>query len=331
MSELRKDPIIDRWVIITDSATRTPGIVPEQALKDSLPCPFCPGNEYMCPPEILANRPFGSLPNSPDWNLRVVPNRSPVLVVEEDLKRMGEGLYDKISGIGANEVIIETPRHGIRQSEMEQAEMENLFWAYRDRLVDLKRDHRLRYALIYKNSGSNAGATLEHQYSLLMGLPIIPRGVLEEIEGAEKHYEYKERCIFCDIIRQELQQGGRLVSETRDFVAFEPFAPRVPFETWILPKRHISRFEDVEPGEIKEMAMIFIDVMKRIDSALGMPPYNYGIHTSPFSMECASYYHWHMEILPRLVPLTGFEWGSDLYINSTPPEKAAAFLKEMSI
>ena len=163
MSELRKDPVIDRWVIITDSTIRTPNIIADQIANDNLTCPFCPGNERMCPPEIFANRPEGSLPNSPDWKLRVVPNRSPVLVVEEDLKRMGEGLYDKISGIGANEVIIETPRHGIRQSGMDLPEMENLFWAYRDRLLDLKRDSRLRYALIYKNSGANAGATLEHQ------------------------------------------------------------------------------------------------------------------------------------------------------------------------
>jgi len=332
MSELRKDPIVDRWVIVSDAAVRTPTI-PKEGVFPSLGsvCPFCPGNEYLCPPEILGNRPEGSQPNDAHWRLRVVPNRSPILVVEEDLKRMGEGLYDKISGVGANEVIIETPRHAVRQSQMEQGELENVFWAYRDRVIDLKRDMRMRFVVIYKNYGRMAGATLDHQYSLLMGLPIVPRGVLEELEGAKKHYDYKERCVYCDIVRQEIQQEIRVISETKDFLAIEPFAPRLPFETWILPKRHTPRYEDIEPGEIREIALIFKEVITRLDLALNYPAYNYVIHTSPFHQSCETYYHWHLEILPRLTFLTGFEWASDLYINTTSPEDAAAFLKEIII
>jgi len=332
MSELRKDPIVDRWVIISDAAVRTPTIPKEGVFPSLGPvCPFCPGNEYLCPPEILGNRPEDSQPNDARWRLRVVPNRSPILVVEEDLKRMGEGLYDKISGIGANEVIIETPRHDVRQSQMEQSELENVFWAYRDRVIDLKRDMRMRFVVIYKNYGRLAGATLDHQYSLLMGLPIVPRGVLEELEGAKKHYDYKERCVYCDIVRQEIQQEIRVVSETKDFLAIEPFAPRLPFETWILPKRHTPCYEDIEPREIREIALIFKEVITRLDLALNYPAYNYVIHTSPFHQSCETYYHWHMEILPRLTFLTGFEWASDLYINTTSPEDAAAFLKEIII
>ena len=332
MSELRKDPIVDRWVIISDAAVRTPTIPKEGVFPSpGQICPFCPGNEYLCPPEILSNRPEDSQPNDARWRLRVVPNRSPILVVEEDLKRMGEGLYDKISGIGANEVIIETPRHDVRQSQMEQGELENVFWAYRDRVIDLKRDMRMRFVVIYKNYGRIAGATLDHQYSLLMGLPIVPRGVLEELEGAKKHYDYKERCVYCDIVRQEIQQEIRVVSETKDFLAIEPFAPRLPFETWIMPKRHTPCFENIEPNEIREIALIFKEVISRLDLALNSPAYNYVIHTSPFRQSCETFYHWHMEILPRLTFLTGFEWGSDLYINTTSPEDAAAFLKEIII
>jgi len=260
-----------------------------------------------------------------------VPNRSPILVVEEELKRMGEGLYDKISGIGANEVIIETPRHDIRQSQMESGELENIFWAYRDRVLDLKRDTRMRYVLLYKNYGQMAGATLDHQYSILMGLPIVPRGVLEEVEGAKKHFDYKERCVYCDIIRQEIQQEIRVISETKDFLAIEPFAPRVPFETWILPKRHTPRYENIEPREIREIALIFKEVVLRLDEALNNPAYNYVIHTTPFNIASEQYYHWHMEILPRLTFITGFEWGSDVYINLTSPEDAASFLKEIIV
>lgn len=332
MSELRKDPVVDRWVIISDDPIRSAVITPvAQEITDHGTCPFCPGNEHLCPPEILANRENGSHPNGAGWRLRVIPNRSPLLVVEEKLKRLGEGVYDKITGVGANEVIIETNRHGIRQSHMTQEELENLFWAYRDRIIDLKRDMRIRYVHIYKNCGESAGATINHGYSLLMGLPIVPRAIMEETLGAQKHFANKQRCIYCDVIRQEIQLGSRLVSETDQFLAFEPFAPRVPFETWILPKRHSSCFEEIEPKEIAGMASIFKDVISRLDSALNRPAYNYGLHTAPFGDSCDEYFHWHLKIVPRIIVNTGFEWGTELYINSTPPEEAAAFLRELVV
>jgi len=330
MSELRKDPIVDRWVIISDDTIRSPYIPDEtDAPANDIICPFCAGNEHLCPPEILANRPYDSQPNDSRWNLRVIPNRSPILVVEEDLKRLGEGIYDKITGIGANEVIIESPVHDIRQSQMEHVDIENLFWAYRDRIIDLKKDHRIRYVLIYKNHGALAGATLDHSYSLLTGVPIIPRGILDEIEGSRRHFEYKERCIYCDIIRQEIQLESRVVSETQYFIAIEPFAPRLPFETWILPKRHTSRYEEIEPMEVHEFASIFKKVMGRLDAGLNNPAYNYTIHTSPFDDGCEDFYHWHLEILPRIIHRTGLEWGADLYVNSTSPEDAAKFLRNL--
>lgn len=328
MSELRKDPIVERWVIISDDPVRSPSLVGQtgQGEPGGL-CPFCPGNEHLCPPEILANRPNDSSPNDPQWNLRVIPSRSPLLVVEEEYKRMGEGLYDKITGVGANEVIIETPRHETRQGRMSVPEFENLFWAYRDRIIDLKKDTRMRYVLIYKNAGSFSGATLDHAYSLLMALPIVPRSILEEIEGAKKHFHYKERCIFCDVVRQEIQLETRVVCESDEFLAIEPFAPRLPFETWVLPKRHVPRFENIEPREIHDLASLFKEVLCRLDAGLNCPSYNYYIHTAPFGNECDPYFHWHIEILPRLVPRTGLEWGSELYLNSTPPEEAALFLR----
>ena len=332
MSELRKDPIIERWVIISDDTLRSPSIAEETKGEEvGALCPFCPGNEHLCPPEILANRPYDSYPNDQQWNLRVIPNRSPLLVVEEEYKRMGEGLYDKITGVGANEVIIETRRHDIRQGQMPLPEIENLIWAYRDRIIDLKRDARFRYVLIYKNCGTLAGATLDHTYSLLVALPIVPRSILDEIEGAKKHFQYKERCIYCDVVRQEIQLETRLVCESNDFLAVEPFAPRLPFETWVLPKRHAPRFENIEPREIHDLAGFFKEVMCRLDAGLNRPSYNYYIHTAPFGNECDPYFHWHMEILPRLVPRTGLEWGSELYINSTPPEDAAKFLRGLVV
>jgi UDPglucose--hexose-1-phosphate uridylyltransferase len=332
MSELRKDPVVERWVIISDDTIRPPSIVEKGKEGDAENiCPFCPGNEYLCPPEILANRPYDSNPNDQQWNLRVIPNRSPLLVVEEEYKRLGEGLYDKITGVGANEVIIETPGHNIRQGQMAVAELENLFWAYRDRIIDLRKDRRMRYVLIYKNCGTFAGATLDHAYSLLMALPIVPRAILDEIEGARKHFHYKERCIYCDVIRQEIQLESRVVCESDNFLAIEPFAPRMPFETWVLPKRHAPRFENIEPMEIHDLASIFKDVLGRLDKGLNYPDYNYYIHTAPFGSECDPFFHWHIEIIPRLIPRTGLEWGSEIYINSTPPEDAARFLRRLIV
>jgi UDPglucose--hexose-1-phosphate uridylyltransferase len=328
MSELRKDPVVERWVIMTDDPIRSPSIVRKvQDEEADILCPFCPGNEHLCPPEILANRPYDSSPNDPRWNLRVIPSRSPLLVVEEDYRREGEGLYDKISGVGANEVIIETPCHGVRQGQMTVPEFENLLWAYHDRIIDLKQDTRMRYVLIYKNSGAFAGATIGHTYSLLMALPIVPRAIVDEIEGAKKHFHYKERCIYCDVVRQEIQLETRVVCESNDFLAIEPFAPRVPFETWVLPKRHVPRFENIEPREIHDLASHFKEVLCRLDAGLNCPDYNYYIHTAPFGNECDPYFHWHIEILPSLVPRSGLEWASELYLNSTTPEEAARFLR----
>ncbi len=333
MSELRKDPVVDRWVIITEDPTLSPDIAGNNILKESGEpfCPFCPGNEHLCPPEILANRPGNSLANDPRWNLRVIPNRSPLLVVEEDLKRLGEGIYDKVTGVGANEVIIETPHHGNRQSDMSLDQLENLFWVYRDRIIDLKKDRRMRYILIYKNSGKPAGATLEHTYSLLLALPVVPRDIVEELHGAQKHFDYKERCIYCDIIRQEIQLEARIIAETGSFLAVEPFAPRVPFETWIIPKRHSCRYEEIEPKEVCELAVIFKEVLSRLDLALNKPPYNYALHNAPSDSACDKFYHWHMEILPRIGIPSGLELGSDLYVHATMPEDAASFLKNIVI
>ena len=328
MSELRKDPFVDRWVIISDDSLRSPDIRPMGGRTGTgILCPFCPGNEYLCPPEILSTRPDNAESGDSTWKLRVIPNRSPVLMVEEDYARMGEGLYDKMTGIGANEVFIETSVHDIRQSGMSRAQLENLFWAYRDRIIDLLRYTRMRSVLIYKNCGRFAGATLDHGYSLLVALPIVPRAITEEMEGAKRHFGAKERCIFCDVIRQEIQSEKRLVSENGSFVAFEPFAPRVPFETWIMPKRHAPRYESIEPAEVHDLAMIFREVLSKLDAGLCRPDYNYYIHTAPSGGECDACFHWHMEILPRLAPATGLEWGAELHFNATPPEDAARFLK----
>ncbi len=201
----------------------------------------------------------------------------------------------------------------------------------RDRIIDLKKDRRFKYILIFKNHGDAAGASLEHTHSQLIALPVVPSLVTEEVEGARAHYNFKERCIFCDIIRQEAESKIRLISENDGFIALAPFAPRFPFEMWIIPKTHQCSFEESQKREFEQLAPVLKDMLARLDRVLDFPAYNYIIHTSPIGESAEDYYHWHMEIMPKLTKVAGFEWGTGFYINPTPPEESAKFLREAAV
>ncbi len=333
MPELRKDPVTGRWVIIaTDRAKRPSDFVREKVeIHGSGFCPFCYGNETKTPPEIQAYRSDGSSRDTPGWTLRVVPNKFPALGIEGSLNRQAEGLYDKMNGIGAHEVIIETPDHQMTLATMPARLIEDVLWAYRDRIVDLKKDPRFKYMLIFKNHGGAAGASLEHTHSQLIALPVVPKRVLEEVQGAKEYYAYKERCIFCDITRQEAESGIRVISENEYFITLAPFAPRFPFEMWITPKVHQSAFEESRKNDFEQLALILKDMLMRLDKVLDHPAYNYIIHTSPVPETSNDYYHWHLEIMPKLTKVAGFEWGTGFYINPTPPEESAKFLREAAV
>ena len=330
MPELRKDPIHGMWVIISTERSRRPSdFAPEDRRPIGGFCPLCEGNEDRTPPEIIAFRDNGTPPNSPGWTLRVVPNKFPALRIEGELAREGDGVYDKMNGIGAHEVVIETPQHSETLATLPLKAVENVLWAYRERMIDLRRDQRLRYVLVFKNHGLAAGASLEHPHSQIIALPIIPKRVSEEIEGAKNYFRYKDRCVFCDIIRQELQQGRRVINENKSFVSIAPFASRSPFETWILPKTHHPSFEHMESFQYEQAAQILSDTLQRMNQVLDNPPYNYVIHTSSFPETDYEYYHWHFEIMPKLTKVAGFEWGTGFYINPTPPEEAAEYMREV--
>ncbi|HKW96552.1 MAG TPA: galactose-1-phosphate uridylyltransferase [Bryobacteraceae bacterium] len=333
MPELRKDPITGRWVIISTDRARRPSDFTREPVVISGPtrfCPFCAGNEQKTPPEVLAYRMNGSS-NQKGWTLRVVPNKFPVLGIEGELNREGEGLFDKMTGIGAHEVIIETPEHSSTLAQMTDKQVEDVLWAFRERMLDLKRDHRLRYILLFKNHGEAAGASLEHTHSQLIALPVVPRAAKEELEGARQYYDFKERCVYCDIARQEAAAGLRLVTETDRFVSIEPYAARFPFETWIIPKQHESHFEDTSAPVIQNLAWVLRSTLRKLDKTLEKPAYNFVIHTAPVQEPALSHYHWHIEIMPRLTKVAGFEWGSGFYINPTPPEESAQFLREAGL
>lgn len=330
MPELRKDPVNGRWVVIAPERSRRPSNFvrrPVVALGDP-ECPFCSGHESRTPPEILSVRDGGA-PNQPGWRLRVVPNRYPALRIEGDLDRHGEGLYDRMNGVGAHEVIVECPHHEISLAALNERAAEDLFWAFRERIVDLKRDSRLRYVLVFKNHGESAGATLEHAHSQLIALPFVPGFVTDELAGSLRYFQNRERCLFCDLIRQEAETRRRVVLETDDVVALAPFASRFPFETWVLPRSHSSHFETASGHVLQRLAQTVLSVLRKLDKALEHPAYNFVLHTAPLQEGALDHYHWHLEIVPRVTRVAGFEWGTGCYVNPTSPEEAAKFLREI--
>lgn len=332
MPELRRDPVIGRWVIISSERGKRPSDFAAVHEESGGPnCPFCEGNEALTPPEIHvvnADGADGREPNTPGWQVRVVPNKFPALRIEGDLDRHGVGMYDMMNGVGAHEVIIENPRHDRRLHQLPPKGVELVVGSYRQRIVDLTRDPRFRYILVFKNEGKAAGASLHHSHSQLIATPIVPKRVSEELEGAKIYYGWKERCVFCDIIIQEMEQAERVVCENEQFISLEPFAPRFPFETWILPKAHRPLFE--RDNDLGLLAEILSETLRRLAVTLDSPPYNYLIHNTPTNGRGTDLlaYHWHIEVMPKLTKVAGFEWGTGFYINPTKPEDAARYLRE---
>jgi UDPglucose--hexose-1-phosphate uridylyltransferase len=336
MPELRKDPVVGRWVIISTERSRRPGhFTPEAVVAPAQGySPFIEGREDMTPPEVYALRPAGAKKDGPGWSVRVVPNKFPALQIEGTLDRRGEGLYDKMNGVGAHEVVIETPDPVAQLADLPVEQVQRVLVAWRERMRDLRNDPRLRYALVFKNHGAGAGATLEHSHSQIIAMPIVPRMVQEELDGARRYFELKERPVFSDIIDQEMGegQGRRVVSRTSRHIALAPFAPRFPFETWVMPLARRAAFHTIDDAdELLDLAGILKDTLGRLNAALDSPPYNLLLHTAPLGEPDLPYYHWHIEIMPKLTRVAGFEMGSGFYINPTPPEDAAQFLRDVTV
>ncbi|MGC4001234.1 MAG: galactose-1-phosphate uridylyltransferase [Anaeromyxobacter sp.] len=332
MPELRRDPIVGRWVIIATERARRPNELAQEA--PPFPrglCPFCPGHEDKTPGEVYVWGRHGHSPaNGQGWKVRVIPNRFPALKIEGELDRQAEGIYDRMNGIGAHEVIIETPDHQKTTKDLTPAELTEVLLACKSRILDLRNDQRFRYVLLFKNHGAMAGASLEHSHSQLIALPVVPRQVVSELEGSKRHHDLKERCIYCDIVGQERKDRSRLVYENDDFVVLAPWAPRSPFETWIVPRRHESNYE-AEPRErLAQCAQALGTTLRRLAAALGNPHYNFMLHSNPLRDASSPSYHWHIEVMPALTQLAGFEWGSGFHINPVPPEEAAEFLRKVA-
>jgi len=340
MSQMRKDIFTGRWVIVAETDVVQPSdFRPKPLVREAAFCPFCETNEASTPPEVFAIRRPGSMANGPGWSVRVVPNSRPHLRIEGELGRCGEGFHDLMNGVGAHEIIAETPRHDRSLHELEPEEISDVIRAYVARIADLEGDERMRYGLIFKNHGERAGAhTIFHSISQLMALPVTPRSIKTKLITARDYYAQKERCLYCDVLEQELNDQRRLVAQNSDFVAFTPFASRFPFEVCVLPKSHNSAFSRISDLEIGNLAHILRDILQKLDSTLGRLSYNLSLQDRPFVRPRKRYwktieadFHWHLEILPQVFRVTGFEWASGFFYNPVPPEIAARCLASRSV
>ncbi len=330
MSEFRKDPLTGRAVIIAPERAQRPlRFGSTSSAESAQPCPFCPGNEQLTPPESWADRPPDSPPDRPGWSIRVVPNKYPA-VTAADGAAEGQSA-DRSAGVGIHEVIIESAAHVAHLAALDAAQFQRIFHAYRGRLRALREDRRWRFFLIFKNQGERAGATLEHVHAQLLGLPFVPADVETELAGARAYYRSSARCFYCAMIERELQAQARVVTSTAAFIALCPVAPRFAFETWILPRVHAGVYEQADDSVIAALAQISRQLITALDRLRANPPFNYFIQSLPLADSEDAHYHWQLRLLPQFSRAAGFEWGSGIHINPVAPEVAARRLRDALI
>lgn len=330
MPELRKDPVIGRWVIIATERARRPGIFidSQKNIFDAGPCSFCNNQDK----EI-----FGVYPSAgASWRVRVVESGTPLLSSHGKFARKGHGLYDVVNDYGEHEVVIETPEHIANMADLSQEQIRMVFETYVVRYNELAKNPDFQYVIAYKNYGWAAGSRrIGHSRSQIIATSVIPFSAKEKLDGAKKYYVYRERCLYCDMIAQELDAKVRVIAESEHFVALTPFAPRFIFEIWVLPKKHHCDFAQGVAGHEYDLAGLMKGLLTKLKVGLDDPAYNYVIHSAPFRhgqkgtkwKTLGEDYHWHIELLPRLTRVAGFEKGSGFYISSVPPETVAEFLR----
>jgi len=335
MPQLRQDVVTGRWVAIATERAKRPSSFTRAAavaVPAGAQCPFCVGNEAMTPPEVLAYRPDGSQPNTPGWEVRVVPNLFPAFGPPDgELTPGTNGPYSTMNGVGAHEVIVNSPSHENDLAQMTVGEIAKVIRTWIDRYQTHSANRSIQYVLIINNHGKEAGASLEHPHTQLFGVPVIPLAIQEDLDGTRRYEEQHGRCVYCDIIAYECRSGDRVVYENEHFLVFAPFASRTPFETQIIPKRHEVNFADMTAAEQVAFADALHQLTGRIGNGLNNPPFNFYIHSAPCHLAKGTTYHWHVELLPKLAIAAGFELGSGIMINVATPEAAAEFLRGVDV
>ena len=327
--ELRHDRLTGRCVVIDRSPAKQRGDFYLEAPRlDDPPadCPLCEGREFDAGPEVLAWREGGPA-NVPGWSVRVVPNRRPVLRIEGGTEIRVEATHEIRDALGAHEVVVETPLHDQPLQALDVDRVWRVLWAWRARMQDLERDGRFSSIVVFKNHGRAAGAQLDHAHSQVMAFPFVPPALATKISGAARELEATGRCVCCDLAAQE-GDGSRTIAHTDDVLAFTPFASRVPFECWVMPRGHQPRFERASDDLLRSAALLLRSTLAGIDWALEKPAYQLILHSGPLTGEADEALHWHIEILPRVTRYAGFEWSSGMHVNPVAPEEAAGVLRQ---
>lgn len=338
-SQLRKDHLSGHWVIIASERSKRPDdFRPAQSEKKENPtgfCPFCLGNETKTPPEVFALREDGSGPDAPGWRVRVVPNKFPVLTRGQPPQRLVQGLFESMDGVGVHEVIIETPDHDHDWTDLPLDQLRDVLWTCQQRVRSIETESQYQYIQVFKNKGKEAGASLSHPHSQIVATPIIPKRVKEEIWNSERYYRRVKQCLLCRTLLEETKAGERIVRVNSHFAVVAPFASRSPFEMRIHPLRHTPFFSNVSGEELLALAEMLRLVLVKLKTILSDPPFNVVLHQGPPPglgrktwPNLENIFHWHLEIIPVLTRLAGFEWGTGFYINPVPPESAASYLRE---
>jgi len=330
MPEFRQNMATKEWVILAPERGKRPSdFRDESSGKKSLPeydpdCPFCIGNEKN------TLEPSYVYPEEGDWKVRVVPNKYAALQPNLSPVRSHTGQFRSAKGFGIADVVIEHPQHNTTLALLQLTEIGNVIRAYQSRQIEISRNENINLVTIFRNHGARAGTSLEHPHSQIIATPIVPPHVRYPMEQAVQYYDNFGRCVYCEMVDEELNQKERILEETDNFVAFCPYASRSPFECRIYPKRHMPSFMNLgNEEEQNELAWILREVLRKIHFGLNNPDYNYIIRSAPIGDEDARYLHWYMVIIPKITISAGFEIGSGIYINTVPPEEAAPFLRDV--
>lgn len=331
MPELRQNRFTKEWVIIaTERAKRPEDLKTKREVKPQASyvetCPLCPGNEKQAPPDVL------TLTNSqPPWSVRVVPNKFPALAREGEATWKVQRSRRTINGVGIHDVIVETPDHAMTTALMSEEHVDLILRAYKIRYDQASVDPRIASVTIFKNHGGTAGASLEHPHSQMLAAPVISAQVRDRLHESLRHHDEYGECMFCEVIKEEVAEGTRVVIETQHFVAVEPFAAISPFATHIYPRRHMSSFGMINEAERRDLARVLRTFLGKLYYGLDNPDFNYTIRTAPAETGGVRYYHWYLSVIPRITKVAGFELGSGMFINTVLPEAAAEFLRNVKV
>lgn len=328
MSEIRKDPLSHTWVIISSERQGRPSdlAAPPEEKSRQKSCPLC--QEAQEPPQAGDTWPGKIDPKTGKWLTRVLPNKYPALTPDKSIEQ-GEvsPLGHYLTGVGRHELILDTLEHEATLASMNKKQLEAMLQTYQNRFFEWKKDPRLAYVLIFRNYRQAAGASLSHPHSQVIATPIIPPRLFEELREAKEYYKIYGQCLLCEIIKEEVK-SPRKVYENNNILIFAPYASRFPFEVYFIPKKHQATFEETDEVTLANLAEAFDIFFPGFSKLFQDPPFNYMLHVSPLRTPGLLYYHWHIELIPRLAHPAGFEYGSGIFINPIPPEKAAHSLRE---